>query len=897
MSRRTIYILLLLLHAVKSVYPDNYASWSYYKSIQLNTTSTGANVTSMEIDFPVLIRLNPGVSDLDFSSIRDSGQDIRFGRLVNGTVKHLPYEIERWTRTDGNDTAEIWVLVDTLKGNDSTEIRMYYGRISAIDSSNSALVFDTSKGFLGVYHFAPSDTFGDATLFNNDGTNSGTVSGDGMVNNGRYFNSSNSSYISYDTTTLQDSITLSVWAKPNSGPSSIIDLFASAGSGATSNGYKLYLNTYNTSDGKIIFETGNGSWTSQSLTNAGQISYTAPTSWYYIALTLKRNVSGSELIYRNGQDVTVTKQHITDFGNSLTWRLGRYNNSTDFPFPGYMDEARLEKKIRSPGWVRLCYINQRALINNQDSLVCWRGSSFQPQTEGKHWRGTTNYWNTASNWRENTVPANGDTIVFDSTTSTYTTKNNITGLNNMHIHVDGAGGDVSIDSLGFALGAHGIDMSAALVNLSIHVPLTISANQTWSVCTGRRLFIDSSISLNSYYLTFSEGGTDSITGSIKSGTGGLVMNGSGTLYLNGNNTYTGKDSISAGYVYVNNTSGYGLGTGSDTAQVTGGTLGGTGYIYESVKVTGGTISPGFNGCGILTTGSLVMGSGTVFSASVTNTTTLTMLAVKGSVTLGNATLSFNLLGTPQKGETYRIIDNDGADAIDGTFNGIAEGATVLSSYNGTGYSFTITYIGGTGNDAVITCQGPTVSAVIQQPASTSNGLQSFGANGFGIPNAAIIYMARATVNGTAVTETGLGFGATDGTRQFTVSAASMNGQTRSKGDNLGKVGRAISLVNPATHVIECEASFSSFKTDSLVINWNSAPSSAYVVTAVLLRVDNAYVDTFTSSGTLNNSVALTTGFRPDQVILFSNRNNFSGTIAQPQQLSIGFCDTTNGSRT
>ena len=74
------------------------------------------------------------------------------------------------------------------------------------------------------------------------------------------------------------------------------------------------------------------------------------------------------------------------------------------------------------------------------------------------------------------------------------------------------------------------------------------------------------------------------------------------------------------------------------------------------------------------------------------------MRVFGTVTLGgtlNATLGAGF--TPVEGNSFVIIDNDGAEAVSGTFAGLAQGARV----NLGGLNLSITYTGGDGNDVVI----------------------------------------------------------------------------------------------------------------------------------------------------------------------------------------------------
>jgi hypothetical protein len=50
------------------------------------------------------------------------------------------------------------------------------------------------------------------------------------------------------------------------------------------------------------------------------------------------------------------------------------------------------------------------------------------------------------------------------------------------------------------------------------------------------------------------------------------------------------------------------------------------------------------------------------------------------------------------GTSFTLINNDGTDAVVGTFKGLPEGATLTSG----GMTFQISYVGGTGNDVVLT---------------------------------------------------------------------------------------------------------------------------------------------------------------------------------------------------
>ena len=134
--------------------------WQYSKTIVLNTSVTGADVSRAVYAFPVLVRLS--ATTFDFSQSESSGDDIRF---LSSGGKELPHEIELWDAAAGR--AAVWVKVDTLHGNDSTQsITMYWGNHVAADISTSAAVFDTSNGFQGVWHLSDKggNQVGDATV-------------------------------------------------------------------------------------------------------------------------------------------------------------------------------------------------------------------------------------------------------------------------------------------------------------------------------------------------------------------------------------------------------------------------------------------------------------------------------------------------------------------------------------------------------------------------------------------------------------------------------------------------------------------------------------------------------------------------------------------------------------
>lgn len=93
------------------------------------------------------------------------------------------------------------------------------------------------------------------------------------------------------------------------------------------------------------------------------------------------------------------------------------------------------------------------------------------------------------------------------------------------------------------------------------------------------------------------------------------------------------------------------------------------------------------------------------------------LDVGGAIVIGSS-VSLNTTGipgfTPSAGQTFTIINNDGSDAVTGTFSGLPEGATIVG-FLGSGLDATITYAGGDGNDVVINVQTVAVSITANDP--------------------------------------------------------------------------------------------------------------------------------------------------------------------------------------
>lgn len=129
-----------------------------------------------------------------------------------------------------------------------------------------------------------------------------------------------------------------------------------------------------------------------------------------------------------------------------------------------------------------------------------------------------------------------------------------------------------------------------------------------------------------------------------------------------------------------------------------GILKGKGTVGVLTVLSGGRVAPG-ESPGILNAGNTTFNSGSFFEAEIAGTEVgsgYDQLKVTGAINLGDSNLDVKLLNgfKPQVDNKFIIVDNDGTDAITGTFKDLSEGASLVID----GVTFRISYVGGDGND-------------------------------------------------------------------------------------------------------------------------------------------------------------------------------------------------------
>ena len=153
-----------------------------YKLRQKITIDSDAYLSSDESDFASAIHV--ASSNVDFWTNDDgNGSYVRFTSSDGKTL--LKFEVESYDA--GGEDAWWHVKIPILLAASNTEIYIYYKADSVSDGSDKENTWDSD--FKGVWHLnqdKPEGAFDDSTSNNNNGTNSGSIDGLGLVDRGRF---------------------------------------------------------------------------------------------------------------------------------------------------------------------------------------------------------------------------------------------------------------------------------------------------------------------------------------------------------------------------------------------------------------------------------------------------------------------------------------------------------------------------------------------------------------------------------------------------------------------------------------------------------------------------------------------------------------------------------------
>jgi hypothetical protein len=132
---------------------------------------------------------------------------------------------------------------------------------------------------------------------------------------------------------------LSAWIHLPSGANSVRTIAANSASGFNTSGFRFFSNIFNSSDGKLVLETGNGTQAANISSPIGTIAF---DRWQHVAFTVNRT-TGAAILYRNGQPVASGTVR-TDFNNNATLHVAAMSGGTN-SLRGTVDDLWLHGRI------------------------------------------------------------------------------------------------------------------------------------------------------------------------------------------------------------------------------------------------------------------------------------------------------------------------------------------------------------------------------------------------------------------------------------------------------------------------------------------------------------------------------------------------------------------------
>ena len=195
----------------------------------------------------------------------------------------------------------------------------------------------------------------------------------------------------------------------------------------------------------------------------------------------------------------------------------------------------------------------------------------------------------------------------------------------------------------------------------------------------------------------------------------LIKEGSGTMLFTGTNYSTSRTLVNHGKLVVHGVFNGAVWVANES------TLGGNGFV-GNVASTNGNLNPGAGAPGRLHTRNLTADSASTLRFEIAGLVpgiAYDQFSVTGTVTLANCALDAFFAFASTGGEQFILIDNDGSDAVVGTFAGKPEGATFTIN----GQTFAVSYTGGTGNDVVLKHVNtpPNVTSIATTPFAEEGG--------------------------------------------------------------------------------------------------------------------------------------------------------------------------------
>ena len=331
-----------------SVSPADTTLLALSAKIIINTSATGANIQNPVMHFPLLVRLT--AADFNFAQFHSDGGDIRFVK-ANGTL--LKHEIAQWDTA--LKQAAVWVSVDTVVGNSSTQfITMTWGYSGTPSASNSAGVFDTAFGFSGVWHLEEAGTapFKDATQNSAVGQNFITsVDRSGIAGAGRNFNGTDYVLVSKPIINMAaNDFTIALWLNPRQARGDIVSKDTAIAQDSCAK--RLYLGDA-VGDSSGLYPSFGGKGSGVTVSDAA----VSLSTWHHIAFSWIQASKTASFFVDGVKTAMQTNTFSAACPDNPKDRITiGYDGARLF---GYCDEIHISRAARSEDWVRLSYENQK----------------------------------------------------------------------------------------------------------------------------------------------------------------------------------------------------------------------------------------------------------------------------------------------------------------------------------------------------------------------------------------------------------------------------------------------------------------------------------------------------------------------------------------------------------
>ena len=340
----------------------------YQKTITLDTSATGANVSADVDKYPLAIQLD--ATSFEFAQAQPMGVDVSFEKM-DGTK--LPHAIEHWDAT--GKTAALWVKLDKVVANmPGQTIRMVWGAGAASPAADSKAVFSNADGFYGVWHLnedgnTTAGGYKDSSQHEAHGTGVNMIPGSSVAarigkgsNLDNKVNQDTARWVRVEgakTSAFNPGtpITVSVWALAHSYPINSYETIMSKGDTS----WSLQ---------RVRYSAGDSGTGYQSCLLAGdQSTYhfciydfakqpLVTEQWLHFMLVLDEP---SMKLYINGV--------LNSQGTGSPWNQGDHplgiGHQTEFTsrrqWDGTLDEARVMQAARTISWAKLDFETQKAM--------------------------------------------------------------------------------------------------------------------------------------------------------------------------------------------------------------------------------------------------------------------------------------------------------------------------------------------------------------------------------------------------------------------------------------------------------------------------------------------------------------------------------------------------------